>query len=361
MGLLSEEVYTNWHNLNKKWFINQGYIFTRIGDEILVKAKDLPKSSHVKVYVKCDECNEILNMRYVDYLRFVKEDGRYYCNKCANELYGKKNAKNARLYKSISFAQFCIDHICEDFLEKYWDYQKNLVNPYEINYKSHNKIFIKCQKKDYHDSYFVNCYDFINGSRCPYCINYHGKVHPFDSLGKLLEDKNLLHIWSTKNKKSPYEYSPMSGQKVWWKCPEGKHKDFYRGIDSSNNICNFRCPECQYSKGEERISNYLLNENINYISQKTFESLIGLNGGLLSYDFYLLDYNLLIEYQGEQHEKPVDFKSKGKKHAEKQFQKQLEHDRRKREYAKINNMNLLEIWYWDFDTIEQIINKFIMR
>ncbi len=88
------------------------------------------------------------------------------------------------------------------------------------------------------------------------------------------------------------------------------------------------------------------------IPQKTFERLIGLGGGLLSYDFYLPNYNMLIEYQGEQHEHYV----KGFHSSKKIFEKQQEHDRRKRVYAKNNTINLLEIWYWDFDNIYNILD-----
>ena len=73
--------------------------------------------------------------------------------------------------------------------------------------------------------------------------------------------------------------------------------------------------------------------------------------------FYLPTYNFLIEYQGEQHEKPVDFDGLGMKHAKEQFKQQKEHDKRKRQYAKDNNINLLEIWYWDYDNIEKILNN----
>ena len=38
-------------------------------------------------------------------------------------------------------------------------------------------------KKDYHDSYEISCDSFVKGSRCPYCVNQHGKVHPKDSFG----------------------------------------------------------------------------------------------------------------------------------------------------------------------------------
>lgn len=175
-----------------------------------------------------------------------------------------------------------------------------------------------------------------------------------DSLG-ILYPKSL-EVWSDKNKKSPFEYAPFSVEKVYWKCHNSQHEDYLRSI-STSNVLNFRCPECQYSKGENAISLLLNYNKINYIPQKTFKDLIGLGGGLLSYDFYLPDYNLLIEYQGEQHDRPVDFYNMGIKKTNLEFKKQLKHDQLKRDYALKHNINLLEIWYYDFDNIEEILNK----
>ena len=81
--------------------------------------------------------------------------------------------------------------------------------------------------------------------------------------------------------------------------------------------------------------------------------MIGLKEGLLSYDFYLPKYNLLIEYQGEYHDGSVH------KETKERFERQQEHDRRKREYAERNNIKLLEIWYWDFDNIEEILKEMV--
>src|SRR5690606_37105179 len=103
---------------------------------------------------------------------------------------------------------------------------------------------------------------------------------------------------------------------------------------------------------EDRISQYLIQNNINYIAQKTFDDLKGIKGRLLSYDFYLPEYNLLIEYQGEFHDG-----SGSKNYTRANLQKQQEHDKRKREYAQKHNIKLLEIWYWDFDNIESILQK----
>ena len=63
-------------------------------------------------------------------------------------------------------------------------------------------------------------------------------------------------------------------------------------------------------------------------------------------------YNILIEAQGQQHITPI--RQFG---GEEQFQKQKEHDKRKRDYAEANGYKLLEIWYYDYDRIEEILNK----
>ena len=91
--------------------------------------------------------------------------------------------------------------------------------------------------------------------------------------------------------------------------------------------------------------------NISYIFQYSFDDLKGINDGLLSYDIYLDKMNILIEYQGEFHD------GSAYKMFPERFKEQQEHDRRKREYAKSHNIELLEIWYWDFDNIEEILDK----
>lgn len=42
---------------------------------------------------------------------------------------------------------------------------------------------------------------------------------------------------------------------------------------------------------------------INYEQEKTFKTCISDKGYLLPFDFYLPNYNILIEYDGEQHYK----------------------------------------------------------
>jgi len=106
---------------------------------------------------------------------------------------------------------------------------------------------------------------------------------------------------------------------------------------------------------EQLIDKEKYNKNY-YIPQMKYNGLIGLGNGLLSYDFYIPKLNLLIEFQGEQHERYI----KGFHKSYEDFLKQQEHDKRKKEYAIINKYNFLEIWYYDFDRIEEILDRDII-
>jgi len=123
---------------------------------------------------------------------------------------------------------------------------------------------------------------------------------------------------------------------------------------NANNFLNGqRCPICAESKGEQYIRRYLEKYYIGFIAQKEYQGLVGVNNGNLSYDFHLEEHNILLEFQGIQHEKYI----KGFHKNEQAFKDQQEHDRRKREYTKENKIQLLEIWYWDIDNIEEILDK----
>ena len=100
MGLITKEVKVELNNRNIKYYESLGYeiprykdasrrISVKRGTKIVVKTKDLPNGSNAYVDVKCDNCDEILkNIRWNDYTKQVKPDNKYYCNKCANKLYG---------------------------------------------------------------------------------------------------------------------------------------------------------------------------------------------------------------------------------------------------------------------------------
>ena len=53
---------------------------------------------------------------------------------------------------------------------------------------------------------------------------------------------------------------------------------------------------------------------------------------------------------GEQHEHPIDHFG-----GEEAFKKCIEHDAMKRQYLALNNIDILDIWYYEFDKMEELI------
>jgi hypothetical protein len=110
------------------------------------------------------------------------------------------------------------------------------------------------------------------------------------------------------------------------------------------------CPQCNESFGERQVRQWLEKYNINYIFQYKFKDCRNINP--LPFDFYLPNYNICIEYQGEQHYRPVEYFG-----GEEKFKTQQKHDNIKRKYCHDNNIKLLEIPYWV--NIEEKLNKFL--
>lgn len=359
----------------------------KCGNEIIKTWRSIKDGAYL-----CDECKNII--RKCSYKNIVEENDKYQYIRSfirgdilpngdivkygshvqvRHKYCGSSNI--FRINKNKSFDVSC-KHCCQKYensfahhievelgepLGKYWDFERNTLNPYHIYKSSKNKVWIKChneevnelnglKKKDYHESYEIKCNDFITGNRCSSC-NPRGnqKVHPLDSFGYKYFDK--AQSWHPDNKISPFKVAPGSNKKYKFICPDCGYK-FYKGIQKISSEDQW-CSKCSMSKGEKKIATWLRYNGIEYEYEKEFDGLTGLGGGNLSYDFYLPDYNLLIEYQGRQHEGYIQ----GFQKVYCDYLNQVEHDERKRKYSKIHNIRLIEIWYYDFDNIEEILNK----
>lgn len=71
----------------------------------------------------------------------------------------------------------------------------------------------------------------------------------------------------------------------------------------------------------------------------------------LPFDFYLNDFNIIIEYDGIQHFKPS--------FNEKEFKNIKVNDEIKNKFCKDNNIKLIRIPYWEFENIENILESVI--
>lgn len=183
--------------------------------------------------------------------------------------------------------------------------------------------------------------DVLFGYRCPYCYgNIQWTQEKFEQAvyDKYKFEYSVLGRYINNNTKILMKHNRCGH--VWYVRP----RDFiYK--DSG-------CPKCSQSKGEKRIERYLKSCSVEYILQHKFDDFRGRRNIPYSFDFYLPDYNLLIEYQGQQHERAVDFFG-----GEEKFEIQKEIDKKKKEYAQNNHYDFLEIWYRDYDNIENILSN----
>ena len=109
---------------------------------------------------------------------------------------------------------------------------------------------------------------------------------------------------------------------------------------------------------EEKIITILKKEKINFQREKTYPDL---KFGYYRFDFFLPQYNLLIEVDGAQH-----YKFSKLFHKKRQdFLKAQERDRRKNSYALSHNIPLYRIPYFEIEninTFQDILqDKFLVK
>ena len=118
-----------------------------------------------------------------------------------------------------------------------------------------------------------------------------------------------------------------------------------------SNFLNYHsCIFCSpRSKGEDKIVDILKEKNISFEREKRFDGCK--NQKKLPFDFYLNDFNIVIEYDGIQHFKPS--------FNEKEFKNIKINDEIKNKFCKDNNIKLIRIPYWEFENIENILKSVI--
>ena len=132
-------------------------------------------------------------------------------------------------------------------------------------------------------------------------------------------------------------------------CPCGEYFSSSLGDFTTQN--HWRCQKCSkaQSKLEILTENELRKYTNNYVKQKRFIDCRDKETNyLLSFDFYLPDFNLCIEVDGEQHFKPSKFSNISKEEANRNLKDRKEKDKQKNEYCLKNGIGLLRISYKSF-------------
>lgn len=199
------------------------------------------------------------------------------------------------------------------------------------------KLKIKCKEGHIYDTRWDN---YKTGYRCPTCgiqKSSDKQKHSYEYV------KNFIEMYGDELLSDQYIHSHA---KLKIKCKKGHIYD----TAFTNYQSGSRCPICKISHGENNIKNILDKYEIDYIQQYKFKDCKFKRQ--LPFDFYLPDYNILIEYDGEQHfivkehfggyEGFIDIKIR---------------DTIKDIYCKDNNIKLIRIPYYNKNNLENILIK----
>lgn len=133
-----------------------------------------------------------------------------------------------------------------------------------------------------------------------------------------------------------------------------KHGDF--DVLPFNHLAHMSgCPICNTSKGETIIFQFLKEHMVDFQYQVKFMGCKSKRP--LIFDFYLPEFNTVIEYDGEQHFTPVRFGGSSLV-AEKMFKRTLQHDDIKNKFLISQKIELLRIPHWDKSRIPEILLRF---
>lgn len=247
------------------------------------------------------------------------------CPRCTSEKIAKKFRKGTLKYRS--------------------EVEELTGGEYEVlgKYGNNNKVKIKHKHVVCGHIYYARPHDFLAGNRCPLCFGT-----PLKSRESFIGDVFKIHGG---------EYTA-----------EGEYINNMTKIEVIHNNCGLKykvtpnsilsgsgCPNCNKnkSKGEEMVSKILKDMGVSYTEQYSIENLKNKNN--LRFDFAVFFENkkkLLIEYDGVQHFKPIEYFG-----GDKGLEYQRMNDNIKNKYCAENNIELLRIPYWKFNEIEEIVRE----
>lgn len=208
----------------------------------------------------------------------------------------------------------------------------------------HEKILVHHNKCGY--EWYVESSNFLRNGKCKNC----SMQNSFKTHEEFIKDVKAI---------VGNEYSILGIYERNDKEIEIKHNKCGRSymVKPCNFLSKNRCPHCRESKGEKAISNWLFKHEVSFIPQYKIEGCRDKNK--LPFDFTVFQNEKLIlqiEYDGKFHFESVDrfggidaFNDRKKK------------DTIKNTYCVTNSIPLIRIPYWEFDSIEYILENVLIH
>ena len=322
-------VQVKWERANKKRYESLGYKYTKIGDTLNVRVKDLAENAKIRISATCDYCGEEYNPIFGNLIRCRKTIEKDACENCkrikASEVTLLNNSKRlipiaAEICKKSGYRLLTTE-------EEYTGIRMT--------------VRIYCEK---HGEQCVSLMAILNsGAGCPKCA-----IERVAAKNTLDKDYVKQYIDSINGNellnKEDYKSSKIYNLNIRCACGNIFTTSFdcyTRGVQRC-----YSC-SCRESSSERKIRSLLDGCKIEFVRECKFEDCRDTLP--LPFDFYLPNYNLCIEFDGRHHYEPI--------FGEKQHESTVKHDKIKNQYCKDNNITLLRIPYWEGNNIEDIITK----
>ena len=237
-----------------------------------------------------------------------------------------------------------IDKLKSDFSKRGYE-----LIAYEPKVKKEKVEYICSKHKDKGIQLISLTKFYDRGQGCKYCgLETRAKKRAIcvDECKELTTEKGLNYIDS---------YVEDGKTLIKFTCDKHIDKGFQYFSITQMRKTRCGCKYCNMSKyiNEEKIDSLLKSWNISFERQHSFRECRDKNA--LPFDFYIQEYNTIIEYQGEQHYRVIKRGDMSHDEALDNLKLIQKHDNIKRNYCIKNNINYIEIPYWENEDIENFI------
>lgn len=212
---------------------------------------------------------------------------------------------------------------------------------------SNKKILCRCRIDGHQWTPFAS--NLSKGQKCPECARRSTSIRFSKTHDDFITEMSNVH--SEIEVLGQYVKSNIG---IHCRCKRCNHEWDPRPADLLNGK---DCPRCNLSHGEKKIEKILQEMKIDYLMQYKFADCI--NQRHLPFDFYIPSLKICIEYDGEQHYRPVTFGGSTDKTADQRFSQTQYNDEIKTTYCQKNKIKLIRIPYWEYENIEIILRDSI--
>tara|TARA_B110000114_G_scaffold178818_1_gene212387 strand:+ start:655 stop:2709 length:2055 start_codon:yes stop_codon:yes gene_type:complete len=309
----------------------------------MIRAAESRRLDHADFLAKCINSHEDdYDYSMVDYVNSSTHvivgcyEHGYWSVLPSNHMYGKSRCpvcsrRDGGKKRSISLTKDTewFVSVAEEIHYFKYDYSKT-------EYKSsRKKLWIECPESG-HEPFEQWPRVHLSGKGCPACGRESAAA-----MARLTHEEVVERFTDIHRDRYDYSKAEIYGTDSYIKigCPEETHPIFIQKV--SAHLEGKGCPRCSLSKGETAVARLLDLASVNFEVEFVMED--GVDNTRLRFDFYIPNQNVLIEYDGEQHYRPVTFGGMTKEKALEVHKKIKSRDHRKNVWALDKGYRLIRI------------------